>query len=265
MLQPDPFHSTPRTDPAPDPAPHPHPTRFLQAYTTDRILFTYTALPSVSINLVPPAGPLAGGTRIVMYGAWRAGGDSYACRFFGEAVVAATADPAAESLSCLAPSSAEVGPTALDLTLNGQQWVENAASFEYSLSAQLSAVLPDISPNVGGLIIEAMGSNLANGSQYQCRFGPTATVSATFDAQAESVLCATPAGLLGRVPVRVSINGQQFSAVAPQASLIFYDVDQVDDLSPFGASEVASVLPSSEVALDQRAYVHPGHGAGGSV
>ena len=49
--------------------------------------------------------------------------------------------------------------------------------------------------------------------------------AATFDEQAESVLCTSPAGLLGLLPVRVTLNGQQFTDAVPGAQLTFFEVD----------------------------------------
>ena len=88
-------------------------------------------------------------------------------------------------------------------------------------------VLPDVAPNIGGLVHEVIGEHLEGGSEYACRFGKSAAVSATYDAQAGSLLCISPPGLLGSVPVHVTLNGQQYTAEAPGAQLTCFDVDTI--------------------------------------
>jgi len=75
-------------------------------------------------------------------------------------------------------------------------------------------------------------------------------VAATYDSSSASVLCFTPAEMLGRVAVRLSLNGQQFSPDNAPASLLFYDVDAVASVDPYGqlppeAEEKAEVVPLS--------------------
>uniref|UniRef100_A0A7S0LTJ1 Uncharacterized protein n=1 Tax=Coccolithus braarudii TaxID=221442 RepID=A0A7S0LTJ1_9EUKA len=84
--------------------------------------------------------------------------------------------------------------------------------------------MPDVTPDVGGLVHELFGRHLDGGSEYRCRFGAL-VVHATFDVTADSVLCVSPAGLRGRVQVAVSLNGQQFSKPSATAYLSVFDVD----------------------------------------
>ena len=58
-----------------------------------------------------------------------------------------------------------------------------------------------------------------------------ATVAATLDDGAGSVLCVSPPGFLGRVAVGVTLNGQQYTAASAGAQLTYYDVDSVGGLS----------------------------------
>ena len=96
--------------------------------------------------------------------------------------------------------------------------------------------MPDISPNIGGLVLEVLGESFGGGSDYRCRFGSTGYVPATYDAESSSILCTTPAGLLGYVPIHVSLNGQQYSeANQLEGILTFYDPDSIDSLPAYGA------------------------------
>ena len=227
---------------------HPACAYVCQEFTSNGVYFTYMEPPPATFALLPPRGPIEGGTLVMLQGAWRAGALSFACRF-GEVAVSATVDLAASSLICMAPAVAAPGASALALSFDGKLWASSSVTFEYGAPPRVVDVLPDISPNLGGLVVEVIGHNFANGSQYECRFGATATVPATFDKQMQSMLCVTPPGLLGRVAVHVSLNGQQFTAAEPRAHLTFYDVYQIDELLPYGEQEMASVSPSSSMAL----------------
>ena len=133
---------------------------------------------------------------------------------------------------------------ALALSLNGQQWVGATSPFTYTPPARVDALLPDISPNGGGLVLELSGRHFEGGNGYRCRFGADSavapTVEATYDAASETILCTSPAGLLGYVPVRVSLNAQQYSEGGPK--LTVYDPESLESLMPGEGEGVAEVM-----------------------
>ena len=136
----------------------------------------------------------------------------------------------ARALLCQTPPMAAAVGTAVPiaLSLNAQQWAPTTSRFRVVQPAQVLSVLPEITPNSGGLVLELSGAHLDGGSDYRCRFGRRAVVPATHDAQSSSVLCVSPAGLLGHVTVAVSLNGQQFSEQdQPEAGslIMYYDAD----------------------------------------
>ena len=94
----------------------------------------------------------------------------------------------------------------------------------------------------GGLVLEVSGDHLSGGDDYKCRFegGSIATVSATHDTESNTVLCISPAGLLGLAQVRLSLNGQQYTEnLGTGVALTFYDPDQLESLPLYGSDVVA--------------------------
>ena len=132
------------------------------------VLFSYTApfLTQVQTTLLPPMGPVGGGTLVLVSGQTTLGASDIRCRFGGAAFeVAGTASPpeTANTIACATPESAAAGGVALTLSLNGQQWVGASSVFTYQQGAEVQSVIPDLSPNVGGLVLELTGANLAGG------------------------------------------------------------------------------------------------------
>ena len=69
--------------------------------------------------------------------------------------------------------------------------------------------------------------------------GPPPVVNATYDAESDTILCTSPAGLIGYVPVEVSLNAQQYSEGGPR--LTVYDPDSLESLLP-GSSAWNGIL-----------------------
>ena len=231
--------------------------------------FTFSApLPlEAPTTLLPPMGPVAGGTLVLVSGHSTVGSSRLRCRF-GTLEVDGTIAPSdsATTTACITPATPQASGAALMLSLNGQQWIAASSLFTYAEQPAVDSVFPDISPNVGGMVLELTGANLAGGSDYRCGFGdstnrdrydpleerfvppPTgalpppdgrSSVEASFDSASSAVLCVSPPGLLGRVRVSVSLNGQQYSS-AGNAWMVFYDPDDAETL-PYGGTGVADV------------------------
>jgi hypothetical protein len=233
---------------------------YSHAAPSARVLFTYHQPPPNNglTAIEPPTGPLNGHTHVEVSGLSMAGASMPTCRFGGTVVdgtVRAGSGAAGDAITCVAPPHGLTGAVALSLSLNGQQWMTTRSVFTYAPPPSLSSLLPDIAPNVGGLVLELSGTDLDGGTGYRCRFGaaqaatapteaaPPPTVAATYDAASGSILCVSPSGLLGYVPVRVSLNAQQFTPSGPL--LTVYDPDALDSLDSLlqgEADTVANVL-----------------------
>ena len=221
-------------------------------------------------TIEPPMGPVSGNTTVVINAMSMAGASDPKCKFDGLEVngtVTMRGTPDGyDSMRCATPPKADglSGGASLELSLNGQQFSPTDGVFIYAAPPVVTSILPDISPNLGGLVLEISGINFVGGSAYRCRFGPTnrqesmavehvwsggvefiqggsvhaPTVEATYDAASDTILCTSPAGLLGYAPVRVSLNAQQYSSrTGPR--LTVYDPDSLESLLPGEADTVA--------------------------
>jgi len=220
------------------------------------VLFTFhEPIASVLGAPQPPLGPVRGGTVLLLDDVPTQGASWPACRFGDVApsawdaatgaypetaaaiVVNATVvgSPASSrTLACTSPPFAAGGRTVpIALSLNAQQWTPTTSRFRIVNPPRVDAVLPDISPNTGGLVIELSGVHLEDGSDYRCRFARRKSVPASYDPRSASVLCVSPPGLLGYVSVSVTLNGQQYSDQEQderRALITYYDADSADSL-----------------------------------
>ena len=176
----------------------------------------------------PPLGPVDGGTHVTLHGVPTDGATRPLCQFGDEKPVGATRG-ASRALSCVAPPSATAAKVPVSLSLNGQQWTTTAAMFAYLEAPSLEGVLPDLSPNSGGLVLEGLrATTSAAGTTTAAALTtrPCAPPSEPHDAQTASVLCVSPPGLLGEASVHVALNGQQYSQhshARPAPRIMYYD------------------------------------------
>ena len=99
-----------------------------QEHTQDAVAFSFYGEPIVS-HLRFERGPVTGGTSVAVSGSSFRGGSVHRCRF-GEQTVNATYDAYHDELRCVSPA-AYVGDSAVEISLNGQQFTKNGVVFEY--------------------------------------------------------------------------------------------------------------------------------------
>ena len=161
-----------------------------QDYTRNRANFTYYAPPAV-LGLSPSSGPLAGGTRVLVLGANLTGGSDYRCAFgtrslqhspIGNSttapVFAEAENLTATTLVCTTPAHL-APPRSLDVavTLNGQQYSARTAPFSVHAPVDVLAFSPASGPRLGATEVTLSGGPFVNGSDYRCRFIPSAQSS----------------------------------------------------------------------------------------
>ena len=203
----------------------------------------YAALPA-SATYAPVAGPSAGGTLlnvslpplgpalggVALARAARGGRLGARCRFgdgaAGHVLLTVAASLAADgaSLVCRSPQPAALGSAPLQVALNGQDYdPAPALPFAFYAPPSLRAVVP--AGARAGETVTMLGEALRGADGYgahSCKFGET-VVAATFQGgsrvvanawEAESVRCRVPprGAEPWRVRVRVSINGQDYTA-----------------------------------------------------
>lgn len=175
---------------------------------------------SIISSLILPPPPPSGGTTILLVGASLRGASVRICRFglgSGDVHVEATHVPATlagarDALACETPAAESTGAVSVAVSLNGQQWFLQQASFTYSVPAAATRVVPDISPNSGGLVIEVLATELEPASERHCRFGAHMTVPATLEEGGGGVPVRQPRG---RARQRGGRSEHQRAAVQP--------------------------------------------------
>ena len=216
-----------------------------QQFSAASAPYTYYAQSAV-VSLCPSTGPLAGDTVVVISGMQLSHGHDPRCRFpegggGGGAVVFATRVTDAEgwpALQCLAPASTPAVSSALEISLNSQDYTVSGVSFGYVEAPAPTALSPSCGPTDGATVVNVSGGALAQGgSHLQCSFGsPTddrlqgLVVPATEEGGAGTLRCLAPSRVAGRANVSVTPNAQQFSG-SPQ-SYVYYAPPVVSYSSP---------------------------------
>jgi hypothetical protein len=187
--------------------------------------FAY-ATPPVLSSVSPAAGPVAGGTRLLVHGFGVTLGEQLECALQGAVVPAARVNdsavtcesPAADYYDVLraragvnesgALTAAAAEP--LELSRNGQRFTQQALFDQradvHGLRLRLYAppnvtrLAPATGPLGGGTQVSVDGHGHAAGVDYRCRFG-NATVPATFDEHA-GLGCTAPAWSAAQVCAR---------------------------------------------------------------
>ena len=172
--------------------------------------YGYYAVPIIS-KLGIVQGPVAGGTRVRVYGDGfhRNGALAAACRFGAASVPAARSNmtiPDASSdmtevtpayLECYSPNASATGSVRVEVSLNGGGDFTSSApaaplDFTYT-DPRIERLEPsDTSAATDGPLIVLVGSGLRGGDAYRCGFGVAGTVAAYLDDAGGFVYCRAP-------------------------------------------------------------------------
>ena len=91
----------------------------------------YVHAPMYVSEVVPPAGPVSGGTRVSVIGAGFRHSATLRCRFEGSGATAVARRVGAGQLECASPASSSAGSRRISLSANGQQFFSGEALFTY--------------------------------------------------------------------------------------------------------------------------------------
>ena len=201
---------------------HPGPDVYVRLadYTQLAAPFFVYPLPVIA-GLSPASGPVAGDTTVDVTGSGLAGGSWRQCAFNLTLVNASRVGD--EKLRCLVPPSLlGVGPLSVSLSLNGQQFSRLAMRFEQYLEPVVLSLSPVIGPTLGGTTVLLHGDHLHGGSDRLCHFGALAPVTAVPVLDSSNATCLMPpSAVVGDAPLRLSLNGQQYTAARPTARFKF--------------------------------------------
>ena len=174
------------------------------SFSESSILFTYHV--AIEIGKLDPAqGPQQGRTLVAIHGRGFMQTSSLRCNF-GSAVVDAVfvSDTV---VNCTAPAQS-AGAVALEVSNNAIDFSRSGVNFNYVSVVSVLLLSPPIGPRLGGSIVSVVGTGMPPGSA--CRFGGLAAVAATLISAGE-LLCVSPAQPVGRYPLEVTGNSQDFT------------------------------------------------------
>lgn len=166
--------------------------------------------PVTTSRIVPTYGLSDGGAVISVYGSgFSSVAPNMSCTF-GDFVQPARVISATK-IECTAPAH-EVGYVEFTVR-DGNQLVEglNCFHFEFVRRPRVVSIHPRFGILSGGNSIRVFGSNFIETNHLCCRFGGHALSWARWVHPTE-VVCESPPGLAGTLPVEVSVNGQEFTA-----------------------------------------------------
>ena len=182
-------------------------------WTASGKLFTY--VPPVEITSVAPSvGPLAGGTVVRVSGSGFSvadDGGKLLCRF-GRTVVTAAVVMGPTSALCLAPPSTRLGPSPLEISINGVDFTSDGWVFYYGPEIEVTYTWPLAGPESGGTLLTIVGAGFTEAGPFICEFGSLSHVVPASRMDSATLSCLSPPHMPGAVPLRLSMNGQQFVA-----------------------------------------------------
>ena len=190
------------------------------AWTTDvgvrfgALHFTYVEDPAIA-SVVPPNGPLQGGTVVALAGTGWNSTDVWHVQFGSGALVAAVGAGGGE-LRAVAPpgDSTATAPVKVYVSPNqGVDLIDTGQTYTYYRQPHIKHLSPHEGPVSGGTIVTVTGDHFSPLPGLRCRFGPAVTEPAVF-VDAQHVVCISPnlmlepAGLLHTdVLVTATLNG----------------------------------------------------------
>lgn len=235
--------------------------------------FEYFPAPVVSLT-TPEAGPIRGGTLILVSGAGLFdAGSLLRCRFNQTVVAASFVShfvPAGRStvigdgILCRSPARAHPGIDQVSVSLNGQDFhSETAGFFQAYATPQVISLVPSSGPSEGGTHVQLHGEGLLggrNGTRF-CQFGQVGVLPLYVRTASSAVLITPrlPRGLLdpyrsgGNVSVEVSLN-ELNDVTSDLINFTFYAPISVSKISPpTGPVQGGSLLSVSGVFSERNA------------
>ena len=180
-------------------------------WTSSGVVFEY--LPPITIfGVSPNIGPMRGGTVVRLSGSGfeaSADGGKLACRF-GLSVVPAVVTGAGSIALCVAPASAKLGSSSLDISSNGAEFMSDGYTFYYNEDIVAESAWPLAGPESGDTVVTIAGTGFADTREILCEFGLVGTLVPGTWIDSSTLSCISPPHMPGVVPLRLSMNRQQF-------------------------------------------------------
>lgn len=178
-------------------------------FSADGTLFTFANQPFV-ISLQPTAGPMSGGTSVLLSGAHFLDSQELGCNFGASLVPARWLS---ETLvQCESPSWPTHGTTLVEITINGRDFTSDRQTFSFHRNSVLE-VVPSTIPTNGNYLLSIIGEGFVFSSDYFVRMGD-AEIEATFVSSSQLECVAPQVAEAGEVDVSVISDGVNFGGVS---------------------------------------------------
>jgi hypothetical protein len=162
--------------------------------------FTYVAAPTVT-GVSPNAGPLGGGTSVVITGTNLNGATAVK---FGTVAGTITSDTATR-IVVRSPAAAAGTVDITVITARGTSVTSSVDRFAYVAAPTVTGVSPSSGPTKGGTSVVITGTNLLNATAVT--FGGTAATSFVVNSAGTQITAVSPAKVAGTVNVTVTTAG----------------------------------------------------------
>lgn len=218
-------------------------------YTSSGLTFEYSAAIVIEA-LVPPRGPLSGGTEVLVLGRNFNNRSSLACRFghhraAARAHVYATRFVNHSAVVCVSPAVLHPGPVVLEVSNNGagvgSSFSASNMHYHYHAPLVIQGVYPPMGPSSGNFSVRIVGGPFVESDDLRCRFGDVVVRGRYVDG--EEMQCFAPPHPPGQHALEVSINNQDYS---DQRFPFFYYRDMaLSRLTPISGPTLAAGTPVS--------------------
>ena len=158
-------------------------------------MFEYVAMPRVS-KVVPSAGPLRGGSVVVIHGEDLPTDGDVMCSLGGR--VADGESVTSSTMRCLAPEADAAGLYTVEVSGNGADFSRDGVKYLVQESPEITALRPSVGPEAGGTAITVEGSGFGESSGLFCRFGQMHSDASAQWLGAGRVRCLAPSNAVGR-------------------------------------------------------------------
>ena len=139
------------------------------------------------------------------------------------------------SVTCIAPESLYYHKSDVEITLNDQQYTDDAVKFYWYKPPNLFSGNPLEGPVTGGTEVTLTGTNFENTTTLQCKFGDN-VVPAHYVSESEITCIAPPSSDLtpGTVPLTMSNRDDMWST---PLMYLYYDIPVLDHIDPLCGPE----------------------------
>eukprot|EP00505_MAST-04D_sp_SCG-Rhode-Island_P003959 Stramenopile-MAST_4_protein_3959 len=138
-------------------------------FDSSQVSFHHVSVPVVT-HITPKAGPIQGGTELFLAGHSFVGTKELSCRFGGGTLVKA-AFASSTLMKCLVPITNASGPVAIEVTMNGVDFIDTSLQFFYVDNIGANSLEPTSGPSSGGTKVIIRGSNFEYSDSLACQFG----------------------------------------------------------------------------------------------